>query len=175
MKYTDKITESAEFLLESEKKRGSALDRDRCRFLRLLKTGECKSQATAGAAIGLCERHAQRLWQTYRRQGFEGLMHKPPRRGFGKLTAQQISHLRQFLHDDQAQTLEHIQDYLLGSLGVEYTIGGISDLCKRLKIKRKSGRPVNIRQKPGAVEFFKKTSARPAPTSPTMPYSSTTS
>ena len=141
MKYTDEITESAEFLLESEKKRGSALDRDRCRFLRLLKTGECKSQATAGAAIGLCERHAQRLWQTYRRQGFEGLMHKPPRRGFGKLTAQQISHLRQFLHDDQAQTLEHIQDYLLGSLGVEYTIGGISDLCKRLKIKRKVDGP----------------------------------
>ena len=87
MKYTDKINESVEFLLEAEKKRGSALDRDRCRFLRLLKMGECKSQAAAGAAIGLCERHTQRLWQTYRQQGFEDLMQKPPRRGFGKLTA----------------------------------------------------------------------------------------
>jgi hypothetical protein len=60
MKYFDKIEESAEWLFESEKKRGSALDR--CRFLRLLKSGKCKSQAAAGAAIGVCERHAQRLW-----------------------------------------------------------------------------------------------------------------
>jgi len=174
MKYADKIEESAEWLLESEKKRGSALDRDRCRFLRLLKSGECKSQAAAGAAIGLCERHAQRLWQTYRQQGFKGLMHKPSRRGLGKLTAQQISHLRQFLHDDQAQTLEHIQAYLLGSLGVGYSIGGISDLCKRLKIKRKRGRPVNIRQKPGAVDLFKKTSANSGPSLPMTPCSSMT-
>ena len=157
MNYVDKIQESIEFLMEAEKKRGSALDRDRARFLRLLKTGDCTSQAAAGAAIGLCERHAQRLWQTYRQEGFEGLMSKPSKRGFGKLTSHQISLLRQFLRDDQAQTLEHIQAYLSGSLGVEYTIGGVSELCKRLKIKRKSGRPVNVRQKSGAVELFKKT------------------
>lgn len=175
MKYTDKIEESVEFLFEAEKKRGSALERDRCRFLRLLKMGECQTQAAAGAAIGLCERHSQRLWQTYRQQGFEGMMPKPSRRGFGKLTSQQISYLRQFLHDDQAQTLEDIQAYLSGSLGVDYTIGGISDLCQRLKIKRKSGRPVNVRQKPGAVELFKKTSARPELNSLTMPSCSTTS
>lgn len=160
MKYADKIEESIEFLLEEEKKRGNALNRDRCRFLRLLKTGECNTQAAAGAAVGLCERHSQRLWHSYRQQGFEGLMQKPAQRGFGKLTSQQISLLRQFLHDDQAQTLSDIQAYLSGSLGVEYTIGGVSDLCKRLKIKRKSGRPVNVRQKPGAVELFKKTSSR---------------
>jgi transposase len=160
MKYSTQINESVDFLLEAEKKWGSALDRDRARFLRLLKTGECKSQASAGAILGLCERHSQRLWQTYRHKGFEGLMQTPSRRGFGKLTSQQISHLRQFLRDDQAQTLEHIQAYLSGSLGVDYTIGGVSDLCKRLKIKRKRGRPINIRQKPGAVELFKKTSDR---------------
>jgi len=39
----------------------------------------------------------------------------------------QISHLRQFLLDDQAQTLADIQAYLLRNLGVDYTIGGISD------------------------------------------------
>ena len=175
MNYSDTIQESTEWLLESEKKRGSAIDRDRCRFLRLLKSGECKSQAAAGVAIGLCERHAQRLWQTYRQQGFEGLMHRPSRRGFGKLTAQQISHLRQFLRDDQAQTLENIQAYLLGSLGVQYTIGGISDLCKRLKVKRKKGRLVNVRQKPGAVELFKKTSGSSGQSSPMTPCSSMTS
>lgn len=169
MNYAEIITESVESLLEAEKRRGSALYRDRARFLRLLKTGECKSQACAGAAIGLCERHAQRLWQTYRQAGFDGLMQRPSRRGFGKLTSQQISHLRQFLHDDQAQTLEHIQTYLSGSLGVEYTIGGVSDLCKRLGIKRKRGRPVNVRQKPGAVDLFKKTLDSSGLTSQTTP------
>jgi transposase len=173
MNYTDKIQESVEFLLEAERKRGSALDRDRARFLRLLRTGDCKSQATAGAAIGLCARHAQRLWQIYCREGFEGLMTKPSRRGFGKLTSQQISHLRQFLRDNQAQTLEHIQAYLSGSLGVQYTIGGVSELCKRLKIKRKSGRPVNVRQKPGAVELFKKTLPNSELILPMKPSSST--
>lgn len=67
-----------------------------------------------------------------------------------------MSRLGQFLLDDQAQTLADIQAYLAGSLGVEYTIGGLSDLCKRLNIKRKTGRPVNVRQPPGAIEFFKK-------------------
>ncbi|WP_374755820.1 helix-turn-helix domain-containing protein [Dyadobacter luteus] len=55
---------------------------------------------------------------------------------------------------DQAQTLADIQAYLAGNLGVKYTIGGVSDLCKRLKIKLKTGRPVNVRQKPGSVEEF---------------------
>jgi hypothetical protein len=47
MKYSTQINESVDFLLEAEKKRGNALDRDRARFLRLLKTGECKSQASS--------------------------------------------------------------------------------------------------------------------------------
>ncbi|RCR70226.1 helix-turn-helix domain-containing protein [Larkinella punicea] len=156
MKYTDKIKEEVDFLLDAEKRRGNALNRDRARFLRLLKSGECNSQAAAGAVIGLCQRHSQRLWQTYQQGGFEALMIGPSRRGWGKLSSVQISRLRQFLVDNQAQTLADIQAYLAGSLGVSYTIGGVSDLCKRLKIKRKIGRPVNVRQEPGALEFFKK-------------------
>ncbi|RCR67622.1 helix-turn-helix domain-containing protein [Larkinella punicea] len=156
MKYADKIKEEVDFLLEAEKRRGPALNRDRARFLRLLKSGECHSQAAAGATIGLCQRHAQRLWHTYQQGGFDALMSGPSRRGWGKLSSVQITRLRQFLLDNQAQTLAHIQAYLAGSLGVIYTIGGVSDLCKRLKIKRKTGRPVNIRQQPGAIEVFKK-------------------
>lgn len=67
-----------------------------------------------------------------------------------------MSRLRQFLLDDQAQTLEDIQAYLAGSLGVSYTIGGGFDLCKRLQVKNKTGRPVHIHQPPGAVQDYKK-------------------
>lgn len=110
MKYSTQINESVDFLLEAEKKRGNALDRDRARFLRLLKTGECKSQASsrvdswsvwAPLAAAVADLPSQGIWK--------GLMQTSSRRGFGKLTSQQIGHLRQFLSTDQAQTLEHIK------------------------------------------------------------------
>ncbi|WP_461098324.1 helix-turn-helix domain-containing protein [Spirosoma luteolum] len=45
---------------------------------------------------------------------------------------------------------------MAGSLGVVYTIGGVHDLCKRLGIKKKTGRPVHSHQRPGAIEEYKK-------------------
>lgn len=156
MKYADKIHEDIDFLQKAEKSQSNAINRDRIRFLRLLKTGQATTQVAAGEAIGLCQRHAQRLWQTYRQGGFQALMVKPTRHSLGKLSSAQMSHLRDFLFDNQAQQLEDIRAYLAGSLGVEYTIGGVSALCKRLNIKQKMGRPVNVRQKPGVVAFFKK-------------------
>lgn len=158
MNYAELILESEADLLAAEQARGSALNRDRARFLRLLKTRQCRSQVKAGAAVGLGARQSQRLWQAYRQGGWVALTSKPARRGWGKLSSAHLARLRQFLLDDQAQTLAHIQAYLAGSLGVHYTIAGVSALCKRLKIKLKTGRPVNVRQQPGAVEAFKKTS-----------------
>jgi len=104
------------------------------RFIRLLKSGEARTQSAAGKAIGLSERQAQRVWCFYQQEGLVGLLKKPAWGYWGKLSSVQISHLRQFLLDDQAQTLADIQAYLLRNLGVDYTIGGISDLCNRLKI-----------------------------------------
>jgi transposase len=158
MKYESKIIESIEYLIEQERKSTLALIRDRVRFIRLLKSGEARTQSAAGQAIGLCERQSQRLWRVYQQEGLAGLQKKPAWGYWGKLSSVQIGQLRQFLMDDQAETLADIQTYLQNNLGVNYTIGGISDLCKRLKIKLKTGRPVNVRQQPGAVEEFKKNS-----------------
>lgn len=156
MNYAQLITETEAELVKLEKRRSIAIERDRIRFLRLLKTTQATNQTIAGQAIGLGQRQAQRLWQLYRKAGLSALMIPPSRRGWGKLSSHQMSCLRQFLYDDQAQTLAHIQDYLLGSLGVKYSISGISSLCQRLQIKPKTGRPVNVRQAPDAVESFKK-------------------
>jgi transposase len=159
MNYGAKIIESTEFLLEQEHKSTLAIIRDRVRFIRLLKSGEARTQSAAGKVIGLCERQSQRLWRIYQQEGLASLQKKPSWGYWGKLSSVQIAHLRQFLLDDQAETLADIQAYLQQNLGVSYTIGGISDLCKRLKIKLKTGRPVNVRQKEGAVEDFKKSLA----------------
>ena len=158
MNYDTKIHESIDYLLEQERKSSLALVGDRVRFIRLLKSGEAKTQSTAGQVIGLCERQSQRLWRIYQQEGLAGLQTKPAWGYWGKLSSIQIRQLRQFLLDDQAETLADIQAYLKKNLGVSYTIGGVSDLCKRLKIKLKTGRPVNVRQQPGAVEEFKKNS-----------------
>lgn len=160
MDYVLLIKETEAELTDLERKQSRSIDRDRIRFLRVLKTQQATGQAQAAQSIGLGQRQAQRLWTLYRKKGLSGLIARPNGRGWGKISCQQISYLRQFLLDDQAQTLAHIQAYLAGSLGLTYSISGVSNLCQRLKIKAKTGRPVNVRQKPGAGDEFKKNSRR---------------
>ena len=137
MDYSAKIREDLDFLLAQEKQQPKAFERDRIRFLRLLKSGECRTPAAAGAIIGLSERQAQRLWHEYRQGGFEQLVTNRKKGYWGRLSSVQLSQLRQFLLTDQAQTLADIQTFLKETFQEEYTIGGISDLCKRLKVKAK--------------------------------------
>lgn len=156
MNYATLIREELPILFALEKQQTQAQLRDYVRFLRLLKAGQSKSQHAAAAQVNLSLRQGQRLWKRYQQVGLQALLRPRQATHLGKLSTRQISRLRQFLRDDQAQTLADIQAYLAGSLGVNYTIGGVSDLCKRLKIKRKTGRPTNVGQLPGAVDFFKK-------------------
>ncbi len=156
MNYADKITQNLGDLLVLEKQQTNARLRDYIRFLRLLKAGTAKTQQQAADQLNLSLRQVQRLWKPYQQDGLHKLIESQYVPYWGKLSATQISQLRAFLFTDQAQTLANIQTFLADSFAVHYTIGGVSDLCKRLKIKHKSGRPVNIRQQPGAVEAFKK-------------------
>ena len=156
MNYALKIQDDLLTLRTTEKKQTKAQYRDYVRFLRLLKSGEAKTQAQAAKAINITLRQAQRVWKNYQQTSLQQLISPPQSAYIGKISTTQISHLRRFLMDDQASTLADIKNYLSGSLGVEYTIGGVFDLCKRLGIKRKTGRPVHAHQPPGAVETYKK-------------------
>ncbi len=156
MNYSVLITEDLSVLQLLEKQQADAQFRDYVRFLRLLKEGKALTQATAAKQVNLGLRQAQRIWKQYRELGLEALIKPRTSTYIGKLSTTQMSHLRRFLLDDQAQTLADIQTYLLDRLAVKYTIGGIFDLCKRLKINLKTGRPVHVHQPPGAVEDYKK-------------------
>ena len=118
MKYADLIKETTSDLLLLEKREKNVMRRDRIRFIRSLKSGEYRSQARAGAAIGLGERQSQRLWNIYVKGGIKELISTYSDRWWGKLSSVQISQLRKFLLSDQAQTLADIQTYLDGNLGV---------------------------------------------------------
>lgn len=157
MDYSNRITQSVDELRQLESQQRLARQRDRIRFLRLLKEGTAPSQQQAGQAIGLALRQSQRVWQTYLQRGIDGLIQLNYQPAFGKLSAQQLGQLQAWLRLDQAQTLEHIQTYLRQRWAINYTISGISKLCQRLKIKAKTGRPVNRRQNPADLDAFKKT------------------
>lgn len=157
MDYSSRITQSLDELRQLEVQQKRVRQRDRIRFLRLLKEGTARSQQQAGQTIGLALRQSQRIWKTYLLTGIEGLIQAPYQPAFGKLSAHQLGQLQAWLRLDQAQTLEHIQTYLRQRWAIGYTISGVSKLCKRLKVKPKTGRPVNRRQDPVARETFKKT------------------
>ncbi|MVM33959.1 hypothetical protein GO755_28245 [Spirosoma sp. HMF4905] len=159
MDYSSHITQSVDELRLAEARQKLARNRDRIRFLRLLKEGKAANQRQAGEAIGLALRQSQRLWQTYCQSGLTALVEPTYQPGFGKLSAYQLSQLQNWLRLDEAQTLEQIQGYIQQRWAIDYTLSGLCKLCQRLKIKAKTGRPVNRRQDPAALQTFKKTLA----------------
>jgi len=155
MKYGDKISQSLEDLHQLSQQQKLAFYRDRIQFLIHLKNNH--TQAQAGQKIGLKLRQSQHLWQLYRQGGLKTLLGAHGKTYFGKLSSRQISRLRCFLKTDQAATLRSVQEWLIGQQQVYYTLGGISLLFKRLKIKLKTGRPSNVGQDKQGMEVFKKT------------------
>ena len=61
MNYAKLITESEDELAVLEKKQTQTINRDRVRFLKLLKTSQVTTQTAAGETIGIGQRQAQRL------------------------------------------------------------------------------------------------------------------
>ena len=158
MNYQELIGETLEQLQKLEKRQKLVRNEKRVRFLRFLKSGEAPTQIEAGEMVGWKLRQAQKIWKLYREGGLAGVLEKTDNRGFGKLTSYQISQLNRYLEQFGAKSLQEIQRYIADSFGVRYTIGGLSDLCVRLKIKLKTARPVNYKQDAAEVAEYKKTS-----------------
>ncbi len=157
MKYVGLISESLEDLGQIERKQQLVQFEKRVRFLILLKSGAAKTQKEAGSKVGWQLRQSQKIWQLYRERGVKGVLEKEDRRGFGKLSSVEISQLNGYLREFGAKSLAEIQRYLKASFGVEYTIGGLSDLCIRLRVKLKTARPSNYQKNEAEVLSYKKT------------------
>ncbi len=97
---------------------------------------------------------------SHRECGLTGVLEKSGRHGFGKLSSVQISRLNEYLRQFGARSLAEMQQYVREAFGVSYTIGGLSDLCIRLRIKLKTARPSNYLKDEVEVSEYKKTSAR---------------
>jgi transposase len=156
MDYAAKITQSTEELQQLEKQQTKPQNRDYVRFIRLLKSKQARTQQQAAELVNLKIRQGQRIFKKYLEQGIEALLSPRQSPHLGKMTFTQIGQLIRFAQDDHASQLADMQTYLSHNHGVNYTISGLSKVCKRLKIKKKTGRPVHVLQQPGTVEDFKK-------------------
>jgi len=156
--YAELITESPEQLLQLERQQQNGIARDRVRFIRSLKEGSCLTQKGAGALIGLKLSQSQAIWRLYREKGITVLINREIKKSWGKLDSDQITRLRKRLGGHDIYTPEQITAWISAEMGVSYTQSGISKLLQRLKIKLKTGRPVNVRKDRLGETAFKKTS-----------------
>lgn len=155
--YEETIKESVAELLVLEKEQKQARLRDRVRFVRYLKAGQAKTQPEAGAMIGLQRRQSQQLWQQYANQGLKGLLSLGYKGGWAKLSSTQHARLLQRLDQDDIATQGPLRDWLQQEMDITYSQPGISVLLSRLKVKLKTGRPVNVRKDKAGEVAFKKT------------------
>lgn len=156
MNYQVVITQSGDYLLRLERQTKDLKARDRVRFIRLLKTGQAATQKEAGALIGLQVRQSQRLWQQYRNQGLGTMTDSNYKGGTAKLDRAQEQQFVERLKQDDIGGLEQARQFLQQECNVSYTLGGVSALCQRLKVKLKTGRPSNVKQNAEELEEFAK-------------------
>lgn len=154
--YREVIKESVERLQEVEKRAKQSYLKDKVRFIRYLKEGTAKSQAQAGNLIGLKSRQSQNLWRLYQQKGIEGLLQARKATHVGKLSSVELSRLLQRLDQDDMMSQKQVKAYLQDQMGKIYSQPAIHYLFKRLKVKLKTGRPVNVRKdKAGEIAFKK--------------------
>ncbi|HMO41724.1 MAG TPA: winged helix-turn-helix domain-containing protein [Saprospiraceae bacterium] len=160
--YEKAIKEEVEYLEELERQQRESICRDRVRFIKLLKSGQCKSQAEAGAHLGLGLRQSQRIWGMYKAGGMAHLVQSPhAKKGYaGRLDEREVEQLLEALKGDQHQGLKDGQQFLAEQFGKHYTLSGMHYLYQRLKVKKKTARPVNERQDTEGLVAFKKTTLR---------------
>ena len=159
MNYGEVISESEEELKSIEKQQKLVQFQKRIHFLLLLKRQAARTQEEAGKSVGWKLRQSQKIWRLYCEGGLLAILHKPKGWGFGKLSSHQIAQLQNYAAEFGAHSLSEMLHYIEQAFGVRYTIGGVSALCCRLKIKLKSARPSNAKKDVGKVEAYKKTLA----------------
>jgi transposase len=160
MNYAELIVESEAALSELENKQKLVQFQKRLRFLRLLKNGAAKTQVKAGQMVGWKLRQSQKIWQLYRVGGVSSVLQKNARWQTGKLSVEQRGKLsEQLAAAGGAASLAAVRNHIETTFGVCYTIGGVSGLCQRLKIKLKTARPRNILKDEARALEYKKTLA----------------
>lgn len=157
LSYPDLIEETASELAHLERKhRGSPLA-DRVKMLRLLKEGTYRSRRALSGVIGYSERQLGRWFEAYREGGLEALLERrSPGGSSERVTSEAWAALEQQMKAGKVARLRDAQAFLRERFSTSYTIGGLSDLFKRKKVKLKTGRPRHRKASEEEQAAFKK-------------------
>jgi len=155
--YGKVISEDLEELQALLRRQSRSLARRRLRFVVLLKSGGCTSQALAGARIGIKPRASEKLWSLYRDKGIAGLLEKPHSGQPAKLTLKAKQSLQKQLDGNSIQTLGEACAFVLKQHAIALSQSAMHHYFKAQGIKKKTGRPTNVRKdEKGEVAFKKK-------------------
>ena len=159
--YRKEIKEKVAELRALYRRQSRPLARRRLRFLLLLKSGECTSQGQAGARIGIGQRAAEKLWALYRRKGIAGLLEKPHSGQPPKLNKAAKVALAKQLDSDRIQTLKQACAFVQQNNGIALSQTAMFYYFKAQGIKKKTGRPTNVKKDVKGEKHFKKSLSPP--------------
>jgi transposase len=156
LNYKELVKEEIAQLRMLHRKQNKSLDRRRLQFLMLLKSGKCLTQRAAGALIGIGQRAAEKLWKLYATEGLDKLL-EPPRSGRpSKLNEKARQDLQTQLDEHRVTTLRQACGFVAQQHGIILSQVAMHYYFKQEKIKKKTGRPTNIRKDVQGEEVFKK-------------------
>ena len=156
-KTTEQIKESIEELKDLERSMSKGLVRDRVRFIRLLKEeSSFNIPAAAEKAGGYKKSWGYNLWKLYEQKGIVGVSAYPFKGTRPRLSKEDEQKLRAVLREDKISTLHQTAAWIKETTGVSYCDSAVWFVFKRLGIKKKTGRPQNVRKDIEGAEAFKK-------------------
>lgn len=155
--YQAEIQESIEELRKLENQQTQAKLLRRVQFLRLLKNGSFAHAKKCVEFLGLEEKQGYEWWKLYKKAGLGGYL-----KFNYQANAKKLKESEEAILLEQAKkgfsSQKEAREYIYQEFGVEFTQQGVSDLFKRLKIKKKVLRPFNIKADKEEQTTYKKTS-----------------
>lgn len=129
----------------------------RLHLLWLVRSGKQVKDATA--VVGCHLRTAQQWLAWYREGGVDAVRSKKggnARGSSSRLSPAQKETLLAQANKDGFESGLAVRDYIEQTFGIVYTVGGVYGLLKRLRIKKKVPRPMNVKADPAVQEAYKK-------------------
>ncbi|MBD0375646.1 MAG: winged helix-turn-helix domain-containing protein [Flavisolibacter sp.] len=90
------------------------------------------------------------------KKGIDGVADYPFKGSKPRLSEEEAQTLLQSLKEDQVSTLHQAAELIKQKTGVSYCDSAVWFVFKRLGIKKKTGRPANVRKDKEGAETFKK-------------------
>lgn len=158
LRYDELIAESPDELARLERKHRRSPVADRFKMLRLLKTGAARSRRALADTLGYSERQLHRWFDAYREGGTGALARYDPATGSTeRITPEALAALEAEMKAGRVASLKQAQAFLEERFATSYSIGGLSDLFQRKKIKLKTGRRRHVKASAEEQEAWKKT------------------